>query len=119
MSRRCQRCTGAISPYPRLNRVPVNASVDVTDARGPTLDISYAVLQHQLQLWSRFPSHRLPALRGHRLCGPGRPGWSPTQVYPAREALDEFFQGYEAEIKLFCPDFRPDSTYNRVSTTRR
>jgi hypothetical protein len=27
---------------------------------------------------------------------------------------DEFFRGYGAEIRLFCPDFRPKSTYKRT-----
>src|SRR6478736_556628 len=31
---------------------------------------------------------------------------------------DEFFQGYGAEIRLSCPDFRPNSTYKPTSTTR-
>ena len=27
---------------------------------------------------------------------------------------DEFFRGYGAEIRLFCPDFRPNSTYKPI-----
>src|SRR4051812_32957682 len=32
---------------------------------------------------------------------------------------DEFFRGYGAEIRLSCPSFRPNSTYNPPSTTSR
>jgi hypothetical protein len=31
---------------------------------------------------------------------------------------DEFSRGYGAEIRLFCPDFRPNSTYKPTSTTK-
>ena len=34
-----------------------------------------------------------------------------------RSLYDEFFRGYGAEIRLFCPDFRPNSTYKQSSTT--
>ena len=33
-----------------------------------------------------------------------------------RSLYDEFFRGYGAEIRLVCPDFRPNSTYKRTST---
>ncbi len=29
---------------------------------------------------------------------------------------DEFFRGYGAEIRLFCPESRPNSTYKLTST---
>jgi hypothetical protein len=29
---------------------------------------------------------------------------------------DEFFRGYGAEIRLFCPEFCPNSTYKQSST---
>jgi hypothetical protein len=28
-----------------------------------------------------------------------------------RSLYDEFFRAYGAEIRLFCPEFRPNSTY--------
>jgi hypothetical protein len=31
---------------------------------------------------------------------------------------DEFVRGYGAEIRLSCPDFRPNLTYKQTSTTR-
>ena len=31
---------------------------------------------------------------------------------------DEFFRGYGPEIRLFCPDFRPNSTYKPTYTTK-
>ena len=36
-----------------------------------------------------------------------------------RSLYDELFQGYGAEIRLFCPDVRPHSTYKHTSTTMR
>jgi hypothetical protein len=36
-----------------------------------------------------------------------------------RSLYDEFFQGYGDEIRLFCPEFRPNSTYKPTSTTER
>jgi hypothetical protein len=33
-----------------------------------------------------------------------------------RSLCDEFFRGYGAEIGLFCPDFRPNSTYKPTYT---
>jgi hypothetical protein len=36
-----------------------------------------------------------------------------------RSLCDEFFRGYWAEIKLSCPEFRPISTYEHGSTTKR
>jgi hypothetical protein len=33
-----------------------------------------------------------------------------------RPLYDEFFQGYEAVIRLFCPDFSSNATYKRNST---
>ena len=31
---------------------------------------------------------------------------------------DEFFWGYGAEVRRYCPEFRWNSTYKRNSTTR-
>ena len=31
-----------------------------------------------------------------------------------RSLYAEFFRGYGAEIRLFCPDFRPNSTYKPI-----
>ena len=36
-----------------------------------------------------------------------------------RSLYDEFFRGYGAEIRLFCPDFRPNSTYKPTSASGR
>jgi hypothetical protein len=36
-----------------------------------------------------------------------------------RSLYDEFFRGYRAEIGLYCPDFRPNSTYKSTSTISR
>ena len=33
-----------------------------------------------------------------------------------KSLYDEFFWGYGAEIRLFCPEFRPNLTYKRTST---
>ena len=33
-----------------------------------------------------------------------------------RSLYDEFFQGYKAEIRLFCPASRPNSTYKPAYT---
>ena len=35
-----------------------------------------------------------------------------------RSLYDEFFRGYGAEIRLFCPDFRPNSTYKQILYAR-
>ncbi len=35
-----------------------------------------------------------------------------------RSLYDEFFRVYGAELRLFCPDFCPNSTYKPTSTTK-
>jgi hypothetical protein len=35
-----------------------------------------------------------------------------------RSLYDECFQVYEAEIRLYCPEFRSNSTYKPTSTTK-
>jgi hypothetical protein len=35
-----------------------------------------------------------------------------------RSLCDEFFRGYRAEIRLPCPEFRPNSTHKRTLCTQ-
>jgi hypothetical protein len=36
-----------------------------------------------------------------------------------KSLYDEFFRGYGAEIRLLCPDFRPNSRYKPTPTISR
>jgi hypothetical protein len=45
------------------------------------------------------------------LTGPERGG---PGVGCEKQRDSESFRGYEAEIRLSCPDFRPNSTYQRA-----
>ncbi len=41
-----------------------------------------------------------------------------VQETGTRSLYDEFFRSYGVEIRMFCPDCRPNSTYKHTSTIR-